>query len=247
MSAMSGPRVLWRAVVGLWDETLAFLGANLLWFACNLPFGLLLVLLLVPVALAPGGEAESTAPPFVLAAWLLLFLPTPGMVGLGAVAEVGAGLDAPRTRVLFWPAVRRHWRQATAMFCVSLLGTALLLANMYFYALISSGWLRVASILWLYLLLFWLGMQLYLVPLLLHLGEVRLIDLYRRAALITLGHPISTLVLVIAVVVVGVVSVLLLPAYLLLAGSFVGLVQAHALRAIRRKHGELPDEETEPA
>jgi uncharacterized membrane protein YesL len=139
--------------------------------------------------------------------------------------------------------VRTHWRQATLMFVISLLGTALLLVNMYFYALSSSPWLRVASILWLYVLVFWLGMQLYLVPLLLHLADARPFDVYRRAALITLGHPIATLVLVIAVVLAGLLSVLLLPAYFLVAGSFVALVSAHALRAIRRKLGELPDEE----
>ncbi len=242
---MPALRVLWRSLVSLWDESIPFLGANLLWFLCNLPFALLLVLLLVPISLSPGGPdaGGGTAPPLVLVAWLLLFLPTPGSVGLGAVAEVGAGLDAPRTRLLFWPAVRAHWRRATLMFVVSLLGTILLLVNLYFYALSSSPWLRIASILWLYVLLFWLGMQLYLVPLLLHLAEARLFDMYRRAALITLGHPISTLVLVIAVVVVGLLSVLLLPAYFLLAGSFVALVSAHAFRAIRRKLGELPDEE----
>ena len=244
---MPAPRVLWRALVSLWDESLAFLGANVLWFLCNLPFALVLVLVLVPVATAPGGAdpAAGTAPPLVLAAWLLLFLPTPGSVGLGAVAEVGAGLDAPRTRLLFWPAVRAHWRPATVMFVVSLIGTAVLLVNMYFYALSSSPWLRIASILWLYALLFWLGMQLYLVPLLLHLPDARLLDVYRRAALITLGHPISTLVLVIAVVIVGILCVILLPAYFLVAGSLVGLISAHAFRAIRRKLGELPDEEIE--
>jgi uncharacterized membrane protein YesL len=242
---MPALRVLWRSLVSLWDESIAFLGGNLLWFLCNLPFALVLILLLVPVSLAPGSAEATggTAPPLVFAAWLLLFLPTPGSIGLGAVAEVGAGLDAPRTRLLFWPALRAHWRQGTVMFVISLLGTILLLVNLYFYALSSSPWLRIASILWLYALLFWLGMQLYLVPLLLHLVEPRLFDIYRRAALITLGHPISTLVLVIAIILVGLLSVLLLPAYFLLAGSFVALVSAHAFRAIRRKLGELPDEE----
>jgi hypothetical protein len=43
------------------------------------------------------------------------------------------------------------------------------------------------------------------------------------------------------------IGVLLVPVYLLIVGAFVALVQAHAFRAIRRRHGELPDEETEPA
>jgi uncharacterized membrane protein YesL len=242
-------RVVWKAVVSLWDESITFIGANLLWCACNLPFGLLLVVLLVPLLVSPTLDegTATTAPPFLVAGWLLLFLPTPASAGLGAVAAVGAGLDAPRTRSLFWPAVRRHWRRATALFVVSFLGTVLLLANLIFYWRVTTGWLQVASVLWLYALLFWLGMQLYLVPLLLHLEEPRLLDVYRRAALITLGHPFASLFLVIVVALAAVAGVLLIPVYLLVAGSFAALVQAHAFREIRRRHGELPDEEIEPA
>lgn len=247
---MAALRVLWKACVGFYDETVTFLGGNLAWLALNVPFALALIVLLMfaqAFFVPPGADAELVAQPIVLAAWLLLFLPTPGGAGLAGLAEIAAGLDAPRLRVLFWPTVRRFWRCATLMFFVSLLVIALLGWNVWFYATVVDGWPRVASVLWLYGLIFWLGMQMYLVPLLLHIPEPRLIDLYRRAALITLGHPLYTLLLVVGVVLVGVASILLVPLYALVAGGFVSLVQAHAFRYIRRKHGELPDEEIEPA
>ena len=38
------------------------------------------------------------------------------------------------------------------------------------------------------------------------------------------------------------VSVVFLPVYVLIVGSFVSLVQAHALREIRRRHGDVLEE-----
>jgi len=247
---MPALRVLWKACVGFYDETVTFLAGNLAWLALNVPFAIVLVLVLLfaqAFVVPDGAEAAPAVQPFVVAGWLLLFLPTPGGAGLAGLAEVAAGLDAPQLRVLFWPAVRRHWRMATLMFAVSLLVLALLGWNVWFYATVVTGPLRFASVVWLYGLAFWLGMQLYLVPLLLHIPAARLLDLYRRAALITLGHPLYTLVLLVGVVLVSVASILLVPLYALVAGGFVALVQAHAFRAIRRAHGEIVDEETEAA
>jgi uncharacterized membrane protein YesL len=175
----------------------------------------------------------------VLPAWALLLLPTPGAVGLGGLASVAAGLEAPRLQ-LFWDGLRARWRLSIGCCLVSLVGTIALVSNLYFYAVLSSGWPRFLAILWLYALVFWLGMHLYLVPLAHHVRRPRLVDLYRRAALISLGHAGSTLLLVMLVLVLGLLSVVLLPAYVLVGGAYVALVQAHAFREIRRRHGDLP-------
>jgi hypothetical protein len=126
----------------------------------------------------------------------------------------------------------------------------LLLGNVAFYAfVVGAEWLRFASILWLYGTLFWLSVHVYLTPLLLHRPAARLGDLYRRAALIALGHPLASLLLVLALLLLGLASALVLPVYLLVAGAYVALVQAHAFRAVRRLHGDVPadEEEAEPA
>jgi len=49
-------------------------------------------------------------------------------------------------------------------------------------------------------------------------------------------------VALLVLLIVGFVSVVFLPVYVLVAGVFVSLVQAHALREIRRRHGDLLDE-----
>jgi hypothetical protein len=54
-------------------------------------------------------------------------------------------------------------------------------------------------------------------------------------------------VLVLAVALVGLLSLALLPLYPLVSGAYVALVQAHAFRHLRRWHGDLVEEEAEAA
>jgi uncharacterized membrane protein YesL len=242
---MAALRTLWRALVSLYEETLVLVLANIAALALNLPFGLALFILIgLPFAFSGEADASSAQWLLVAIAWMLLFLPTPGNVALGGLAFVAAGTDVPRFGQ-FRSSLRTHWRMALRCFLVSLVILAALLANVYFYAVLSSGWLRFVSIVWLYGALFWLSLHLYLVPLLVYVTEPRLFDLYRRAAFVALGHPAYTLVLLVALLVVGLASVVFLPVYALVTGVLVSLVQAHALREIRRRHGDVLDEPEE--
>jgi uncharacterized membrane protein YesL len=239
---MAALRTLWKALVGLYEETLVLVLGNLAALALNLPVGLALFFIGLPFAgNADGGVAQWL---LVTIAWMMLFLPTPGNVALSGLALIAAGPDAPRF-AQFRTSLRAHWRLASRCLLLSLLVLAALIANVYFYAVLSSGWLRFVSIAWLYGTFFWLSLHLYLVPLLVYVNEPRLPDLYRRAAFVALGHPAYTIVLLLALLIVGFVSVVFLPVYVLVTGAFVSLVQAHALREIRRRHGDLLDEPEE--
>lgn len=235
LSNMPALRVLWHALVSLYDETVALVIGNLLWFGFNLPVFLILVAIGLPFA---GGQAAGAGWLLVALAWLLLLLPSPASVALGALAREAAGPDAPHPN-LFWDGLRTRWRLALACLGVSLVVTVAIFFNLVFYATQTEGWVRLAAILWLYGLFFWLGMHVYLVPLVHHVRQPRLLDLYRRAALITLGHAGQTLLLVLALLVLGLVSIAFLPAYLLVMAAYVSLAQAHALREVRRHHGDL--------
>jgi len=160
---------------------------------------------------------------------------------LSGLALVAAGPDVPRMGQ-FRTSLRAHWRLSLRCLLLSLVVLIALLANVYFYAVLSGGWLRFFSIVWLYGALFWLSLHMYLAPLLVYVSEPRLLDLYRRAAFIALGHPLYTIMLLLVLLVVGFVSVVFLPVYVLVTGVFVSLVQAHALREIRRRHGDVLEE-----
>src|SRR5712691_2372660 len=140
---------------------------------------------------------------------------------------VGTGEDASPS----WLLVAIAWLMA-------------LIANVLFYASVG-GWLRFASILWLYGTLFWLSLHIYLAPLVVHVAEPSLLNLYKRAAFIALGHAGYSMLLLVVMLVVGFIAVVFLPAYVLIGAAFISLVQAHALREIRRRHGDLDVEPEE--
>jgi uncharacterized membrane protein YesL len=248
LSNMPALRVLWHALLSLYDETVTLVTGNLLWFALNLPLYLLLVVLCLPFADLTGPDA-SAGWLLVGLACLLPSLPTPAGVALGALTREAAGPDAPR-RQQFWEALRARWRLGFGCFGVSALLSLAILFNIDFYATRTDGWVRLVSIVWLYALFFWLGMHVYLVPLIHHVQQPRLLDLYRRAALITLGHPGQTLLLALVLLVVALVSIAFLPVYVLAAAAYVSLVQAHAFREVRLRHGDLvvssSDQEGQP-
>jgi uncharacterized membrane protein YesL len=239
MGRMAALRTLWASIVGIYDETLVLVLGNVAALALNLPIGLALFLLGLPfVASADEGGSQGL---LVTIAWLLPFLPTPGNVALGGLAYVAAGPDAPRFGA-FRDSLRKHWRLSLRCLPISLIILVALVANAYFYVVFSTGWLRFVSILWLYGTLFWLSVHIYFVPLLVHIAEPRVLNLYRRAAFVALGHPAYTIVLLVLLLTIAFASVIFVPVYALLTSSLISLVQAHALREIRRRHGDLVEE-----
>ena len=248
---MAAFRTLWTALLGLYQEMLPLVGGNLAALALNVPVGVILFLASLPLAPLLGqprpGTEDNVGVQWLIAliAWLMPFLPTPGNVALAGLTRVAAGPDLPRF-AHFMQSLNAHWRLALRCTVLSVIVLAGLVWNVIFYATVASDWVRFASILWLYGTLFWLSLHVYLVPLLVHIAEPRLLDLYKRAAFVTLGHFGYTFVLLIVLLALGFMTVLFLPMYVLIGGVFINLVQTHALREIRRRHGDLvvePEEE----
>jgi uncharacterized membrane protein YesL len=116
-----------------------------------------------------------------------------------------------------------------------------------FYFNLGPGWPLFVTIFWSYAALFWLALHVYIVPLAVHVTEPRLLDLYRRAAFIAVGHAGYTFVLLVLLLALSLASVIFLPVYVLVGPALVSLAQAHALREIRRRHGDLEAEPEEEA
>jgi hypothetical protein len=240
---MAAFRTVWMALVGLYEETLVLVGGNVAALMLNLPLGLLLFLIGLP--LVSNTEGQNSQWLIAVIAWLMPLMPTPGNVALAGLTRVAAGPDVPRL-VAFRESLGRHWRLAARATLVSLIVLGALVWNVWFYLNIGTGWPLFVGIFWLYATVLWLCLHIYLLPLMVHLEEPRLFDLYRRSAFVALGHAGYTLLLLVLVLVVGFASVVFLPVYALVAQSFISLVQAYALREIRRRHGDLvaePEEE----
>jgi uncharacterized membrane protein YesL len=243
MAAMAAFRTVWTALVGIYEETLVLVGGNVAALLLNLPLGLLLFAL--GLVVLPSGEDSNPQWLIAAIAWVGLFLPTPGNLALAGLARDAAGPDVPRFAA-FKAGLRDHWSLALRCSLISLVVLAVLVWNVWFYTNVGTGWVRFVSFVWLYATLFWLSLHIYLAPLAVHVAGPRLFDLYRRAGLVALGHPGYSLLLLVLLLIVGFASIVFLPVYVLAAGAFINLAQAHALREIRRRHGDLvvePEEE----
>jgi uncharacterized membrane protein YesL len=246
---MSAFRTVWAALVGLYEETLVLLVGNLAALALNLPIGLVVFVLITLASIFFGlpivGIAEDASPSWLLVAiaWLMTLMPTPGNIALAGLSRTAAGPDAP-SFAIFKATLRARWRLALRSTLVSIVVLLALIGNVLFYASVG-GWLRFASILWLYGTLFWLSLHIYLAPLVVHVAEPSLPNLYKRAAFIALGHPAYSTLLLLVMLAVSFIAVVFLPAYVLIGAAFISLVQAHALREIRRRHGDLDVEPEE--
>jgi hypothetical protein len=238
---MAAFRTLWTALVGLYEDTLVLLAGNLASVALNLPIAILLRVIALPLV---GVEDQSNAVFIIVLGALLPFAPTPGTIALAGLAQAAAGPDVPRFGS-FRASLTQHWRLALRCSVVSIVVLGALAWNVTFYLNFGPGWPLLVTIIWLYAALFWIALHIYLVPLAVHVAEPRLIDLYRRAAFVSLGHPGYTFVLLVLLLALSVASVIFLPIYVLLGPALISLAQAHALREIRRRHGDLPLEAEE--
>jgi uncharacterized membrane protein YesL len=227
--------VLRWAVAGLYDESVLFLKVNLAWFLLSLPLGSPLLLLLA--GFLPAGEdgRSDWVLPGLLIGLLLLLVPNPASLGVYRVAAIMDRRESPPWTE-FWQATRQNVGLGLALFGIGLFGTILLVFNLGFYLGLENNPLQAASIVWVYLTLFWLGMQLYLGPLVLLVGERRLPSLYRRSAMLVLAQPIYTLTFLLAIGLLLLLCVLAWPVYPLLAMGFVALTGTCGLSRLRRRY-----------
>ena len=249
-------RVLWRALVHFYDESLLLIRANVVWSVGSVPL-FVLVLAAAWMFVPTDDVTLESAPvvwPMLLAGFLLLVVPSPFGIAVYALAgEIVRG-ETPEF-ALFWVALRRHWRRGLAMFAIGGLVLGALIFNAAFYLRVAQGWVQAISVLWLYAILYWITLQTYLVPLLIATENedsgaqemperaqqaVSLAALYRRAAILALANPLFSLVLLIGTVLTMVLSVVAVPVYPLIAMAYVALVGTRALRQLRAKY--LPDE-----
>jgi hypothetical protein len=169
--------------------TLAF-GANVLAMLFSLPIVLALIVAAFVVhslAVIPLGVAVFVG-----------VLPNPACLGLQTIArELASGHGAEFGEQ--WEAFRAHWRVGSRAWLIGAAVTAVLALNVVFWATqVTNPASRLHSVaaplflVWGLLLLFWLGAQLYVAPLLLAQEEPRALLAYRNAAVLMLSRPVAS-------------------------------------------------------
>jgi len=231
--------VLRATLAQTWDYAHLVIAGSLLWG----------ISLAVPMlATAVLRDLRAAAPVFYVLGALTV---GPTTVALYGMSEAMARRELPSLGVLFESLRRFYWRGA-ALFCIQafVLGGVLLAA--WFYRTMFDSWLLGAlSLLWVYVGLFWVMMNLYVAALLVREdGSVR--SALRNGALLTLAHPGYTLLVLLQIacllllVLIPVftrsnlaLGVSFLVFFLVLPG-FVPLLATNAVSDLLRKH--LTDE-----
>ncbi|MGE3271486.1 MAG: hypothetical protein AB7P40_22240 [Chloroflexota bacterium] len=175
---LTGFRVLWRALIHFWDESLLMIRANVMWFVASIPLYLLTVAVTglalslagawaaVPADAVDGLPADQgSSLPWLVAAFVLVIMPQPISAGAYAIANFVVSEETPEFG-LFWRAIRALWKRSLAMYAIGVLVFFGLLFNTSFYMSSTTGLLQAVAILWLYAIVYWLSLQTYLMPLL---------------------------------------------------------------------------------
>ena len=161
---LTGFRVLWRALVHYWDESLLMIRANVIWFFISLPLYLLTVFV-CGLFIPPLEEGGENVMPWLLGAFILVTIPTPTAAGVYAIANHVVNEETPEFS-LFWRAIKLLWKKALVIYLIGAGVLGGLIFNTGFYMQRTEGILQAVAILWLYGIIYWLTMQSYLMPLL---------------------------------------------------------------------------------
>lgn len=193
--------VAWFAIRGTYDEFFILSGMGFLWFlmAIVLPYGVLyLSVSFVPWA---GLSVALTA--------LALVLVPPATAALFHVAWC----LAHERRIefgYFWQGFREYFGKSWLVTGIMIAVLAILLADAYFFFRAENGVFAVLGFIMLWVLLFWVAIQVYLYPLLIALEKKRLGLLFRNAAQLVIVFPLFCLLMLLVALLGTALSVLLL-------------------------------------
>jgi len=226
--------IIGRSIADLWDNILVLVAANVLWALSALP-GVVLFLL---------GSNIFTVLGLIILEVLLLGPATLALFYLTSEVSRREHLELRE----FFIGLKRFYKRGWAV--AGLNGFFLLLAyfNLVFYSSgeVASSPISVLSILWVYVLLVWLTMQLYLWPLALRMEQLKIGLLLRNTALATLKYPFYSLLMTLFLLILAVISFLLgfVPT-VIFGAAFHILVSNKALTAVLEREQSRLTAQTE--
>jgi uncharacterized membrane protein YesL len=205
-------RTFWKSVRELFDDLFILAIVNVLWLLINA-----LALLIIVAAYLSGSFG------LICVALLLSAISFgPSNAGLYTIAE-----RVTEGRTSSWrdfiAGLRANAKLSWQVYGLWMLGLVVLLFNMQFYSLNGSQISVFLTVLFLYLLVVWLGILIYIGPLMLIQTDKRLRVIARNAALMTFGRPLFTLGTLILMAIIFVTSIWLVILLFLATVSFLAL------------------------
>lgn len=229
--------VAWRSLVSFYNEMFLLISINLIWWLTGGVF----VLLMATVAWSLLAAIGITGP-----WWLALLLAIPAGPANAALAVVTrrCARDIHVDRSFYWNGFKTYWKQALAISAIGMGVLALLLLNVLFYVQQTNAILKTLAILWVYLILFWLTMQIYVYPILVSLEKPTVLGAIKTAALAAFANPLYSMVLLIVAAALTALSVVLAILVLMAWPALMLLLGEHSLRLFLERAGVKVDDGT---
>ena len=218
-----------RAIVDLYEEWFSLIVANLICFVCFVP-GLAVFLGLMGILLQRP-EAEQL--------WALLIPLTLIAVLIGGPALAGVhNLTNPiphEKRIdfsYFWEGFKGYYLKSWQILGLWVVGTAMLAANVWFYRMWWQQGTQIALvpvILFLWIMVLWLSILPYLLPLLVEQEDKRVLLVFKNAILLALVNPGFTVLVMVLLGATLLLSLVFPPLLMLATFSLVALVDNRAI------------------
>ena len=124
--------------------------------------------------------------------------------------------------------LRQHFWMSWRLGLAALLGAVVIAGNIWFYAQMT-GWLRILAVLFIYLALAWLAINVYALPMIGAMKAPSLRQIYRNAAIIAFANPVYSLLLVTVLAVMVAAGLIFPPLGLTVTPALIAIVSARAL------------------
>ncbi len=225
-----------RAIASFYAEMFFLLGISLLWWGTGGIF--------VGVAGLIGWMLFTTGGPW----WLAPLVAIPAGPALAALAVVArrCARDIRVDRSFYFDGLRAYWRQGLALSAIGMVMLSLFCLNFLFYFGQPALLLVAFSALWAYLALLWIGVQLYVYPILTALEQPKVLLALRNAVLVAVANPFYSTLLVILGAALTALSVLLVILLPIVWPAVMALLGEHGVRLVLIRAGVLKEDEKAP-
>jgi uncharacterized membrane protein YesL len=239
------PRVVWFAIRHIYDELFPLSGMGLIWF----------VMAVVP----PLGAFELIrrylldSPALGIVLLLIALIPAPPAT---AALYYVTSFIAREKRIefnYFWQGLKTYYWRSWVIAGILLVVGAILVIDVAFYLRSSNTVFAIIGFLGIWALAFWLVIQIYLFPLMIHQEDKRFRLMFKNASLLSLAYPFFALAILIGLVLVTALSgflIILLPTVWM---PLVTLINNRALvsslgevEQYQQAQEELDEEEKQP-
>lgn len=217
----------WRAIIALYNELFFLLGINLLWWVTGGIF--------VAFAGLWGWSLLSLGGPWWIAP--LVALPAGPATAALAVVTRRCARELHVDRSYYFLGLKTFWRQALALSAVGTVGLTLFGLNLIFYFAQQNPLLQALAVLWAYLSLLWLSVQLYVYPILVSMERPAVLAALRLGVAAALANPLFSFMLIAIAGALTVLSILLPILLPLVWPALISLLGVQSLRLFLQRAG----------